>query len=318
MADPTIEKIVASVKGRPVEVRRVERQPLRFSTAFPTEIVSITLEDGETVSLFVKQLGQEQSDHPDKQQRDRELQVYGRLFKGGLHPVPRYYGNEWNAQTQRWDLYFEYIDGWKLKHCDMNTWFLAAEKLGALHGYFMNRGEVLQSAEFLLQLDSRYFLTWAERAIQSLVGFPLRVQENLRAIAARYDVIASLLASQPPTLVHNDLAPKNVVVDRGVKPDRICFVDWELAGRGCGLLDLVYLKYKLDPETGARMVGHYCSALASTFGSAPGGRELHILLAACELHRRIYRIARREAWNITEKDTIQSVAEAQQWFDSTL
>ena len=47
-------------------------------------------------------------------------------------------------------------------------------------------------------------------------------------------VAADLLAEQPPTLVHNDLAPKNVIADTSANPGRTCIVDWEMAEWGAG------------------------------------------------------------------------------------
>src|SRR5262249_3603970 len=106
-----------------------------------------------------------------------------------------------------------------------------------------------------------------------------------------------------------DMAPKNVLVDRCSNPARICLVDWEMAGVGCGLMDLVDLKYGLDPEDDRRMRVIYCAELAETGLLPASHEELCRLFDACELHRSIYRVAFSTAWQVPLERTACWVAE---------
>src|SRR5215212_2279023 len=116
---PTVERILARAQGHPVRVSDLKLQHSPFATLFPADVVSVLLESGEQISLFVKYLGLEQSDHPDKQVRDRELQIYEKLLGKSDLPVSRYYGSRWNGATTRYELFLEYIDDWNLKYHEL-------------------------------------------------------------------------------------------------------------------------------------------------------------------------------------------------------
>jgi aminoglycoside phosphotransferase (APT) family kinase protein len=128
---------------------------------------------------------------------------------------------------------------------------------------------------------------------------------------ADYHSACALVAHQPATLVHNDLACKNVIADRATSPARICIIDWELAGVGCGLLDLVHLKYGLDPVHDAAMVDAYRTQLATTNLLPRDDRDFARLLAACELHKTLYRLAHSPAWKLPADQLAQWVVDAE-------
>jgi aminoglycoside phosphotransferase (APT) family kinase protein len=110
--------------------------------------------------------------------------------------------------------------------------------------------------------------------------------------------------------VHNDLAPKNVIVDRSTEPARICFVDWEMAGVGCGLLDLVDLKYGLDDASDQRMCAAYRDAIGDCDVLPRRGSECRRLFAACELHKTLYRLAFGENWGVSTERRTEWVRDA--------
>ena len=75
------------------------------------------------MSLFVKQLGPEQADHPDKQCRDREVRVYEELLAGSDVSAPRYYGSAWNEASGRLEVFLGYVDDLSLKYQPIEHWF---------------------------------------------------------------------------------------------------------------------------------------------------------------------------------------------------
>ena len=88
MVDPafrlTVERLLqvqaqAQVQGRPAKIAGFALKRSPFATLFPADVLSISLDNGEAITLFVKYLGSEQSDHPEKQCRDREVRVYEHL-----------------------------------------------------------------------------------------------------------------------------------------------------------------------------------------------------------------------------------------------
>jgi len=310
-----VEQILAESLGRRVSIVSLKREPSPYATLFPAEVLSVELADGDRLTLFLKHLGQEQSDHPEKQCRDREVRVYQELLGEDDLPVVKYHGSRWNDATGRREVYLEYVDGWNLKYHDLEHWFTAARRLAHLHARFAGRAGQLLAGGFLLRFDEAYFGEWAERALSVVTGRLPRLGAELQAVTSRYERVTELLAGQPATLVHNDLAPKNVIADVSRSPARICFVDWEMAGVGCGLLDLVHLKYGLDPESDRTMREAYCDALAGTGLIPPDGRELGRLFAACEIHKTLYRLAFSTSWQLPAETVSQWVTETRRWFD---
>lgn len=290
--------VISDAEGREMEPISVRRQASPFATLFPADILSVRLKGGGEVSLFLKHLGAEQADHPEKQRRDREVLVYQRLFRYPGLPLARFYGERRDHGTGRHHVFLEYVDGWNLKYQHMEHWFEAARRLGQLHAHFAERARDLFESDFLLRFDHRYFRDWARRAVEAVGAYSAGFERRLRTLLGPYRQILDMLERQPVTLVHNDLSPKNVIADTSRRPARICFVDWEMAGIGCGLLDLVHLRYGLDEENAARMLAAYRQGLDGS-GLIPTDEiQLARLVAACELHKTLYRLAFSPTWRL--------------------
>jgi hypothetical protein len=310
-----VGEVISRAEGRQVHVAFLTRQASEFATLFPAEVLTVTLDDGRELRLFRKHLGDEQANQPDKQRRDREIRVYEDLLAldGANQPVARYFGSRRNLDSNRLELYLEFIDDWPLRYHDLEHWFAAARRLAGLHAHFAMRPDALRASEFLLRLDAAYFGAWGERACVAVAGQSPELGGRIETLLQHYGSVCRLLASQPPTLVHNDLACKNIIADRSATPTRICIIDWELAGAGCGLLDVVHLKYGLDAVNDAAMVDAYRSQLASTELLPHDDRAFAQLLAACELHKTLYRLANSPAWKLPLDQLARWVADAERF-----
>jgi hypothetical protein len=154
----TLERFISKVRRRGVEVTgwRREPSPVAVVAVFPVEVLHIWLQGGE-MALFVKHLGPEQADHPNKQCRDREPRIYEELLGGDGLTVPRYYSSRWNEVTNRREVFLAYIGDWSLKYQDLDHWFAAARPLAQLHAHFAGRAAELRVCDYLLCLDAPYF-----------------------------------------------------------------------------------------------------------------------------------------------------------------
>ena len=85
--------------------------------------------------------------------------------------------------------------------------------------------------------------------------------------------------------------------DTSTDPARVCFVDWEMAGVGCGLLDLVHLAHGLSGPDADGMQTAYFAELDGTV-LACGADQRRRLLAACALQNTLYRLAHIRAWSV--------------------
>jgi thiamine kinase-like enzyme len=100
----------------------------------------------------------------------------------------------------------------------------------------------------------------------------------------RYDNVIAALAALPPTLVHGELYPSNVLVIPAQQPVRVCPVDWEMAGIGPGLLDLAALVGGWGLAERDRLAAAYLDGVGATSGAAPCSQTPSIELARCRLH----------------------------------
>jgi thiamine kinase-like enzyme len=309
----TVEGLLSAARGRPTAVSSLRRRPSPFATLAPADLLTALLADGSTVSLFVKRCGSEQADHPDRQRpADREARVYGQLLRDAGLPVVRCYGTRPSPHDGRSDLFLEFLDDWNLRYHDLEHWITAARRLAHLHAHFAIRVARLLTCDFLLRFDADYFRAWAERALSTVTDCSTALGARLDAVVSGNVPVAEWLARAPVTLVHNDLSPKNVLADRSIDPARIAIVDWELAGVGCGLLDLAHLAYGLGADAERRMCEAYCDEWRGLARLPCDPSDFERLLAACQLQKVLYRLARWKAWRVTAAQVAGWVGEAEQ------
>lgn len=217
----TVEALLTRCLGYSVKIGRLAREPSPFATLFPAEVLSIDFEDGKNMSLFMKHLGEEESDHPEKQCRDREVRVYEELLRDDRLPVARYYGSCWNQTTRRREVFLEYVRDWNLRYHEMEHWFTAARRLARMHAHFAGRVGKLLTCEFLLQFSGNHFYEWSRRALSVVAEQSAELAAELHSIVNNYPRVVEVLGCQPLTLVHNDLSPKNVIADTQPRPDML-------------------------------------------------------------------------------------------------
>ena len=294
-------------------VTAVRRRPNPYATLSPTERLELELSSGEAFAVFVKRLGVRQPGHPDKREREREPLLYESLLADPGLPVPRCLGVGRDGAGRAQELYLEHLDGLDLRYRGLEHWYAAAARLADLHRRFAARGKLGRGRDFLLALDERYFRKWAERAVAATAAIHDGAAARLARLAERLDPAAALLAAQPPTLVHNDLSPKNAMAAEHLEPPRIAFVDWELAGAGCGALDVVHLAHGLDPEARRRLFDAYWLRLEGSPLAIEDRGERAALLAACELHKTLYRLAHATSLGSDAATVGRWVEEAEFW-----
>lgn len=287
----------------------VRRRPNPNSTLAPVEQVSLTLNGGRQVEVFLKHLDIHDEEHPNKQVRDREILVYQELFGSACLPVPRCYGSTWDTTSQSGWLALEQLDGWCLKYHDLDRWYEAARCLGRFQRHFADRLSTLNRAEYLLKLDEAYFDSWFLRAEQTIERISSDLARELSPVIEKRRNIGRLLSRHCTTLVNNDLAPKNVIASL-VEPFQIHLIDWEMAGVGCGLIDLVQLKDGLDPSADRKMREIYCAEIEGCGLLPENVEERRRLFDAADLHKTTYRLARCAPWNLPHDTLRQWIGEA--------
>ena len=285
-----LEAVLEEALGRRVAVTSAESEPCVFAGRWPSHVLRLELGDGTRLRLFLKEAGL--SGHPDKSIPDKEVRMYRDVLTGDGLPVPAYYGTRARPGTGRHALYLEHVDDHSLKYQDLESWYRAAGVVGGLHAAFAGRVRELAGSGVLPPLDGAYFETWAARARTEVAAHVPELAPGVEALLSEYGAVAETLAGAPPTLVHNDLGSRNVVVDRCDPDLGVYVVDWENASLGCGVLDLTHLVYGLDPGPRRRMCEAYFGALEGTPLEAATDDAARRLVAAAEVHRAVYRLGR--------------------------
>jgi aminoglycoside phosphotransferase (APT) family kinase protein len=272
--DKALEQVF---EGR--RVSQVARRPCDYRTGFALEELDVTFADGETLSVMFKDLSAaslledvRRVKPPFLLDPEREIEAY-RLLASTRLGAPGCYGAVVEPGLDRYWIFLENVGGvrlWQLS--DHALWDEAARWLARLHTSFADRPA---ASSRLLDYDEAFFRVWPERAAT-------RINGALAEVCGRYDEVVERLAAAPRTLVHGEFYPSNILVEPVPGRVRIAPVDWEMAGRGPGALDLAALTTGAwtDNERDA-IVDAYIDELGA---GDERSRALRETVDACRLH----------------------------------
>ncbi len=157
----------------------------------------------------------------------------------------------------------------------------AVDNLVALHDRFWNLEEDLEAFTWLarpLQADFSVHVAAAAQAIgrmvesgrpETLAGSPWRMR-LLAQLTTQADRVAQPLLQAPPTLMHGDYWPGNIVI---LADGHQVVYDWQMAGVGPGVIDLLTLVMKSRwafgelPIQAAELVTRYRRGLQARTGA---------------------------------------------------
>jgi hypothetical protein len=156
----------------------------------------------------------------------------------------------------------------------------AIDALVDLHERFWDLGEDLHAYPWLsrpLDSDFEVHVTAAEQAFERIVeegrpkafaGTPERMHV-IKALIEHAGSLAQPLLEEPATLLHGDYWPGNIAM---LPEEALMVYDWQLAGVGPGIIDLLVFINKSVwwfgtlPIPVEQMVDHYRTAMASRVG----------------------------------------------------
>jgi len=257
------------------DARIVRRRPFAYSTSFAIEELGVVLVDGRRLDLLLKDLGS-----PSDLARVvkpsflyeplREIDVYTGVLDGRGLGTAECYGTLVDQEAGRYWLLLEHVAGVPLRQTTFATWHEVAGWLASMHASCQGLAR-----PSLIQYDDGFYETWLQRALQ------WSADRRLHGLARSYEAVVERLVRLPRTLVHGELYPANVLVDRRGDGTRVCVVDWETAAIGPGLVDLAAFTSGTWPEeVRGRAVAAYYYALPSP---PPEAEFLHAL-ECCRLH----------------------------------
>ena len=228
----------------------LERKRYAYRTSFPLDEARVRLPDGEEAVVLVKELDHSQLDESTRRAKPkfvhdprREITVYEEILAGRNLGTARCYGSTAPPEDGRYVLFLEKVDAvelWQLGEID--AWERAARWAARLHA-----AVPATSVPPLLRYDASYFRPWLERARSFHPG------RAIGALAPAHERALARLAELPASFVHGEFYASNILL----APDRVCPVDWEMAGVGPGVLDLVALATAWGVDESARIVNAY-------------------------------------------------------------
>lgn len=251
----TLEILLAESLGSSVRISTLDRRPSEYSSSFRLEELDVTLRDGTTLALMLKDLSRVNMldgarrarpaflDHPE-----REIATYQRLLGQWPMGTATFYGASVDEEAGRFWLFLERVPGLQLRHVgDFGVWEGAARWLAQMHSRFAQGVEELLDGEgaHLLVPRGDHYRRWWHRAeqllCQSLPTSSPSQQNAVRWLFDTCDDVVERILALPTTFIHGEFYGSNVVVDQAGPMVRLCPLDWETAAVAPGLLDLAGL-----------------------------------------------------------------------------
>ena len=278
--DEELTSLVARLLG---PVARVAASAHPETTSFPLRQLRVSMQNGSELELVLKDTGWAALSAETREVKPfflhdprREIETYRRILSTATVGTPAFYGAEGSL------LLIENVRGpvlWQIGELDV--WCAVAKALAELHR------ELARHADdpCLVRYDAAYYRLWLERA-EAFAG-PLGV------VARRHEEVVERLLALPPTVIHGELYPSNVIVAAA----RVCPIDWELAGAGPGLIDLAAL------TTG--WPGADQDAIVAAYGDVDADD-----LDSCRLHLAVRWLGWSRTWRPPEAHARDWLAEA--------
>jgi aminoglycoside phosphotransferase (APT) family kinase protein len=226
-----------------VPVASFSWRPYRYATSHRLEELDVVLDDGTHLELLFKDLRRTEFGETALRAKPasihdprREAEAYRILAEAHLG-TPTCYGaaDDW--------LLLEKVQGVELWQVgNRETWVGVARWLARCHAHFAQNPP---AGKRLIRYDSDYFRVWRDRVRER--------HPQLAGVVARHDRVVELLTDLPPTFIHGELYPSNVIV----AGKRVAPVDWEMAGIGPGVLDIAALVTGWhEPDRSAILAGY--------------------------------------------------------------
>lgn len=277
--------------GREVEV--LTRSPLADASSFPVERVEVVA-DGERLGLVFKDCSPDSPSEGGARAKPalvldagREIETYRHVLGPAAIAAPRCHGSISDPEGGRFWLFLEHVRGevlWRIG--DLEIWEESARWLADLHGRALPAG-----GAGLLRYDADWFRTWLPRAAKTPAG------ASLARLGARWERVVDRLSEWPPSLVHGEFYPSNVLIQQAGGPVRVRPVDWEMAGIGPGLLDLAALTAGgWTEDERRRLVAAYFEAWPERL-PRPEWPDFADALDHCRLHLAVQWIGWSPGWS---------------------
>jgi aminoglycoside/choline kinase family phosphotransferase len=263
-------------RGRPTRIVNLKRQALETRSTYPIDRLEVRLDSGERLRVIFKRLHAGLTAKGNR----REVLIYRRLLEPRRFGAPTLYASVYDDVRGDYWLFLEDLGDRTLNEGDRDEWLAAVHWLAQMHGRWWGRAAELRALGCLDEHGPRYYWRVARTARRHLVRAGHRqALRRFDRLIARFDSVVDHLIRQPPTLVHGDVFPHNVLLQSG---PRIRPIDWEAAAVGLAAWDLTRLLDGWGKDKPAFRAA-YLSELARQLPVPCDPRAFETTVAHCEV-----------------------------------
>lgn len=280
---------------KPVRITCLESRPLDSASTHAMDRLSVSLASGGQLDIIFKRL----CPMPEPKGGAREVLIYQRLLRGRRFGAPALYASVYDEEEGRYWLFLEDVGGRTLQRADVADWIAAVRWLARMHRAYYGRAAALRVLGCLNEHGPDYYVWMARRARANLYRAAPKFIKRFDALMKRYDATVLYLAAQPQMLVHGDIFPQNLAVQRR---RRIRPLDWESAAIGLGAWDLARLLDGWGEDKPAHIrayLNEFTRGLAVPFDR----HAFHVTFMHCEL----VNVLLHFAWSVENLSTHSTV-----------
>jgi Ser/Thr protein kinase RdoA (MazF antagonist) len=318
-----LERALSEHFGTSRRVLELERRPCPYRTSFHLEELDVVLDDGTTLKLMLKDLGEAGMTSGAREVKPsflydplREIEAYHAILAPAQLGTPTFYGAVVDEERMRYWLFLENVVGdvlWQVG--ELTAWEDAARWLAAMHARFAAVTDWRSKSEHLLHYDGDFYRLWLVRAQDFASQMEAVGRSDFRKgldwLAPRYGHVIERLTALPVTFIHGEFYPSNVLLQNDRERRRICPIDWESAAVGPGLIDLAALTAgSWEEQERSTLVLAYHDALTRLGGSAQSRDDFLAALDCCRLYLALQWLGWARAWSPPEEHRQDWLSEA--------
>jgi thiamine kinase-like enzyme len=241
----TLEEGLSKQRGQPVHIRELRREFLDSSSSFRTERLRVSLDGGQCLRVFFKDLN---PDHQMEKARalreierapsDRELKMYQWVLSPGRFGTLQLYAFRWEPEHGVHWLFLEDAGSTLLHNFDdLDRWILASRWAARFHAATRHLPD--SQTSFLPRYDRDHYRRCADHIARILTHVDARERQIIERGRQCYLRRIERLTQLPRCVIHGQFYGKNIMLRRGNPEQLIAVIDWETAAMGPAALDLV-------------------------------------------------------------------------------
>jgi Phosphotransferase enzyme family len=231
----------------------LERESSAYVSTSFNEIVTCRLSDGSVRRLLLKRgVTHAALSFGHHGGVPYESEVYRSVLEPLNTSVPRFHSSYVDTETGETVLLIDYVENaMRLSKADRRFLYQAAGWIGTFHK--LGESRALKLRDTVTYYDASYYAGWMQRALDFWAADDSFFLAELRG---KWDALARELLASPPTVIHGEYYPKNILVHGSV----ISPIDWETAAIAAGEIDLACLTECWSIEDKERCIQAYVRA----------------------------------------------------------